>query len=89
MNHLRYNLRWVIGGTDTMALFSWFIRRKNVKSAKNNKASLEQELSIFNNNTMWPIAKVRRNTTVQQQEYVKTTSHLKKETKLNIATNEA
>lgn len=72
-----------------MALFSWFIRRTNVKSAKNNKASLEQELSIFNNNTMWPVAKVRKNSTVQQQAYVKTISHFNKETKLNTVTNEA
>lgn len=75
-----------------MALFSWFIRRTNVNSIKNNKASLEQELLTFNNNTMWPIAKVRGNVLIQQQKYVKSASHLKnaikftslKETKINL-----
>lgn len=66
-----------------MALFSWFMRKTNINSTKNNKASLDQELSTFNNNTMWPVAKVRSNTVIQQQEYVKAASHLKKETKFN------
>jgi len=60
-----------------MALFSWFIRRKNVNSTKNNQASLEQELSTFNNNTMWPVAKVRKNVVIQQQEYIKSALQLK------------
>jgi len=66
-----------------MALFSWFIKRTQINSAKNSQASLAQELSRFNTNTMWPIAKVRRNIVVQQQEFVNSTSHVKKETKLN------
>lgn len=60
-----------------MSLFSWFIRPTRVKSPKNNKMSLEQELTTFNNNTMWPIAKVRNNTVVKQQEYINTTTQLK------------
>jgi hypothetical protein len=66
-----------------MALFSWFIRRTNVNSIKNNQVSLEQELLTFNNNTMWPIAKVRSNVVVQQQKHVKPASYLKNEIKLN------
>jgi hypothetical protein len=66
-----------------MALFSWFIRRTNVNSIKNNQVSLEQELLTFNNNTMWPIAKVRSNVVVQQQKHVKSASYLKNEIKLN------
>ncbi|MBA6391469.1 hypothetical protein H4J38_11860 [Colwellia sp. BRX10-3] len=66
-----------------MALFSWFIRRTNVSSIKNTQASLEQELLTFNNNTMWPIAKVRGNVLIQQQKYVKSASHLKNEIKFN------
>jgi len=67
----------VIQGVRFMSLFSWFIRTTKVKSPKNNKASLEQELTTFNNNTMWPIAKVRKNTVVQQQEYINSATHLK------------
>lgn len=60
-----------------MSLFSWFIRATKVKSPKNNKKTLEQELITFNNNTMWPIAKVRNNTVVQQQEFISSVKHLK------------
>ncbi len=67
-----------------MALFSWFISRTSVNSAKNNQASLDRELSTFNNNTMWPTAKVRGNVIIQQQKYVSATSHIKKETKINV-----
>jgi hypothetical protein len=67
-----------------MALFSWFIRRKKLNSAKNNQATLEQELLTFNNNTMWPIAKVRSNVVLQQQKYVSSASPLKNEIKLNV-----
>lgn len=70
-----------------MTLFSWFIRATNVKSPKNNKASLEQELTIFNNNTMWPIAKVRKSTVVQQQEYISSTAHLRNVRDNNIFKN--
>ena len=66
-----------------MALFSWFIRRTNVNSFKNNQACLDQELLTFNNNTMWPIAKVRKNVVVQQQNYLKSASNLKNEIKYN------
>lgn len=71
-----YNLVRVIQGASSMTLFSWFIRATRVKSPKNNKVSLEQELTTFNNNTMWPIAKVRKNTVVQQQEYINSVTHL-------------
>ena len=74
---LSYNLIRVIQGASCMSLFSWFIRPTRVKSPKNNKMSLEQELTTFNNNTMWPIAKVRKNTVVQQQEYISSATHLK------------
>ena len=67
-----------------MALFSWFMRRKELNCAKNNQATLEQELLTFNNNTMWPIAKVRSNVILQQQEYVNSASQLKNEIKLNV-----
>ncbi|WP_085297037.1 hypothetical protein [Cognaticolwellia mytili] len=67
-----------------MSLFSWFIRTTRVKSPKNNKVSLEQELTIFNNNTMWPVAKVRKNTVLRQQEYINSVRHLK-----NIKDNSA
>ncbi|TWX67597.1 hypothetical protein [Colwellia sp. C1TZA3] len=66
-----------------MALFSWFLRRTKVNSTKNSKTLIEEELSIFNNNTMWPIAKVRINTVLQQQEYVNSVSHVKKATNFN------
>jgi hypothetical protein len=52
-----------------MALFSWFITRKNLNSAKNNQATLKQELLIFNNNTMWPVAKVRKNVVLHKQDF--------------------
>jgi hypothetical protein len=69
-----------------MSLFSWFIRGAKVKSLKNDKASLELELSIFNNNTMWPIAKVRENIIVQRQEYITSVSHLKNVTNIKTFT---
>ena len=59
-----------------MKLFSWFVNTTKINSAKNDKASLERELLIFNNNTMWPIAKVRNNI-IQQQKYVNAASNLK------------
>lgn len=65
-----------------MVLFSWFLRRTKDSSTKNSKTLIEKELSVFNNNTMWPIAKVGINT-VLQQEYANSTAHLKKETKFN------
>ena len=65
-----------------MALFSWFLRTTKVSSTKNSKTLIEEELSLFNNNTMWPIARVRINT-VLQQEYTNSPVHLKKATKLN------
>ncbi|WP_077284915.1 hypothetical protein [Cognaticolwellia aestuarii] len=66
-----------------MKLFSWFINTTKINSAKNDKASLERELLIFNNNTMWPIAKVRNNIVVQQQTYVNAASNLKETTQVN------
>jgi hypothetical protein len=65
-----------------MALFSWFLRRTKVSSTKNSKTLIEEELSVFNNNTMWPIAKVRINT-VLQQEYVNSAADLNKVTMFN------
>lgn len=73
---LRYNLVRVKQGGSCMSLFSWFIRTTRVNSPKNNKMSLEQELTTFNNNTMWPIAKVRNNTIVQQQTYINSATHI-------------
>lgn len=70
-----------------MSLFSWFIRATRVNSPKNNKASLEQELTTFNNNTMWPIAKVRKNTVVQQQEYISSAIHIKNIKEINSFKN--
>ena len=67
-----------------MALFSWFMSRTSVNSAKNNQATLERELSTFNNNTMWPTAKVRGNILIQQQKFVTAASHTKKETKIKV-----
>ena len=66
-----------------MKLFSWFINTTKINSTKNDKASLERELLIFNNNTMWPIAKVRNNIVVQQQTYVNAASNLKETTQVN------
>lgn len=66
-----------------MALFSWFFKRKKVNSAKNTQATLEQELLIFNNNTMWPVAKVRKNIILQQKNYNSSTLQLKNESKSN------
>jgi hypothetical protein len=62
-----------------MTLFSWFIQSTKIKTQKNDKTSLEQELTTFNNNTMWPIAKVRNNTVVKQQEYINSSTQLKDE----------
>jgi len=67
-----------------MSLFSWFINTTKLSSPKNSKAALEQELSTFNNNTMWPIAKVRSNIVIQQQKYVNATSNLQHETKVTL-----
>ncbi|MGB1263683.1 MAG: hypothetical protein ACPG52_12290 [Cognaticolwellia sp.] len=67
-----------------MTLFSWFIKRNKANATKNNKIPLEPELPTYNNNTMWPTAKVRSNTVVQQKEYVNVVSNLKKETKVNV-----
>jgi hypothetical protein len=44
-----------------MTLFSWFFKSKKVTSPKNKGLSLEDELRIFNKNTMWPLAKVKNN----------------------------
>jgi hypothetical protein len=57
-----------------MALFSWSLRATKVSSTKNSKTLIEEELSVFNNNTMWPIARVRINT-VLQQEYANSAAH--------------
>ena len=66
-----------------MALFSWFITRKNLNSAKNNQATLKQELLIFNNNTMWPVAKVRKKVALHKQEYISSTLQRGNEVKSN------
>jgi len=65
-----------------MSLFSWFTNSTKINSPKNSKAILEQELVTFNNNTMWPVAKVRTNTTIQQQVYISSVSHFKEEIKV-------
>lgn len=66
-----------------MALFSWFNTRKKLNSAKNKQATLEQELSTFNNNTMWPVAKVRENVVLQHQQYISSTLQQNNEVKSN------
>ena len=50
-----------------MALFSWFIsNKKQGREQKKAKIiSFEQEIDLFKSNTMWPIAKVRKNTDEQ------------------------
>lgn len=50
-----------------MALFSWFFN-----SSENKPKSVEQENEKVSQNTMWPTAKVRNNTIVQQQKYLNT-----------------
>jgi hypothetical protein len=73
----------VIGGTCTMTLFSWFISSTRVNSGKNKKVLLEQELSTLNKSTMWPVAKVRTNTLIQQQKYINSASHLQQVSKVD------
>lgn len=55
-----------------MTLFSWFYTAKKVNNVKNTKENIDQELSKLNRNTMWPIATVRNNTILQQQNYINT-----------------
>lgn len=54
-----------------MALFSWFTGNKKQGSPPKKIISFEQEVAIFKNNTMWPIAKVRKNTIAKQHDSVK------------------
>jgi len=46
-----------------MPLFSWFISNKKQGriQRKVKVISFEQEIDLFKSNTMWPIAKVRKN----------------------------
>ena len=55
-----------------MTLFSWFYTAKKVNNVKNTKENIDQELSKLSRNTMWPIATVRNNTILQQQNYINT-----------------
>jgi len=57
-----------------MKLFSWFIKKDKRSKAqqvsleksktKELKNTLDDELNTFNNNTMWPIAKVKTTTMI-------------------------
>ncbi len=67
-----------------MTLFSWFLNTKNNNVIKKNNTHKEQELSTLNNNTMWPIAKVRNNTGTQLQKYISAKSQIKKDTETDI-----
>ncbi|MGB2740033.1 MAG: hypothetical protein WBC60_05685 [Cognaticolwellia sp.] len=67
-----------------MTLFSWFLNTKNNNVIKKNNTHKEQELSTLNNNTMWPIAKVRNNTGTQRQKYISAKSQIKKDTETDI-----
>jgi len=53
-----------------MTLFSWFTGNKNQGRSKKKIISFEQEVAIFRNNTMWPIAKIRQSTVATQHEYI-------------------
>ncbi len=53
-----------------MSLFSWFTQKNNNSIKRDDKTVIEQELKTFNNNTMWPIAKVRKATTINQLQYI-------------------
>jgi hypothetical protein len=60
-----------------MKLFSWFIKVDNSsKTQKENSTTtsseelertLDDELNTFNNNTMWPIAKVKTTTMMMKK----------------------
>ena len=67
-----------------MTLFSWFLNTKNNNVIKKNNTHKEQELLTLNNNTMWPIAKVRNNTGTQLQKYISAKSQIKKDTETDI-----
>jgi len=62
-----------------MTLFSWFIDTKKNNIMTKNNNHLGQALSTFNNNTMWPTAKVRNNIGTQPQTYITSKSHIKKD----------
>ncbi|TWX56192.1 hypothetical protein [Colwellia hornerae] len=57
-----------------MKLFSWFIKaNKQVKAAQEELSTIttevvikttDEEMKTFNNNTMWPIAKVKTTTMI-------------------------
>ena len=82
-----------------MKLFSWFIKVDNsseaLKESSKNTSSLElnstldDELNTFNNNTMWPIAKVKTTTVMmkkpKQKEMI--TSDIKSTKSKNLASN--
>jgi len=53
-----------------MSLFSWFNQKSLSSSKRDDKAAIKRELETFNNNIMWPIAKVRTTTTIKQQQYI-------------------
>lgn len=53
-----------------MSLFSWFNQKSLSSIKRDDKAAIKRELETFNNNTMWPIAKVRTTTIIKQQQYI-------------------
>lgn len=53
-----------------MSLFSWFSQKNSHAPQRDSKEAIAAELKTFNKNTMWPIAKVRPATTVNQLNYI-------------------
>lgn len=82
-----------------MKLFSWFIKVDNsseaLKESSKNTSSLElnstldDELNTFNNNTMWPIAKVKTTTVMMKKPKKKEliTSDIKSTKSKNLVSN--
>ena len=73
----------------TMTLFSWFIKANSHSTCKKMKKQgtlatsntveinngLADELNTFNNNTMWPIAKVKTTTMIIKKPKIKVNIH--------------
>lgn len=66
-----------------MALFSWFKNAQNNDVSKIKNIYSNNENNNLNQNTMWPIAKVRNNSISLPVIYVKTSSYLTKPTLIN------
>ncbi len=59
-----------------MTLFSWFTSANKAKTNSIKNAHLSETISSFNASTMWPIAKVRRNIIVKQQQGINATKEV-------------